>query len=206
MYTLKSIKQVQVIYSLFLSICVLCFQFHISIHFSPKKASGCFLVCGYTLFKLLLTTTKNRLATLDIGPLIDTRLTHKWVSMMIWTRPVMADLVTQFHKLLIQPYFTLCQFYIVPHYQNLLFYFKFRRNFLFYKYSKECFFCMPQALNLYCLWHNYFICYWISKIFAAHFMINLWLNIGEKYYTIIGVWRDQYQDLLVCEGDIGQRE
>ena len=35
-------------------------------------------------------------------------------------------------------------------------------------------------------WHNFFNCYPISKMFAAHFKTKLWLNIGKKiFYCII---------------------
>ena len=34
-------------------------------------------------------------------------------------------------------------------------------------------------------WHKKFICYLISKIFAAHFMTNSWLNIGKKIFYLI---------------------
>ena len=54
-------------------------------------------------------------------------------------------------------------------------------------------------------WHKKFICYLIAKIFAAHFMTNIWLNIGKKiFYLIIYkqknnpgecILRDQFQHI-----------
>ena len=42
-----------------------------------------------------------------------------------------------------------------------------------------------KSLFKFVLWHSFFICYPISKIFAAHSMTNKWLKLGKKIFYLL---------------------